>query len=198
MSRNTVRQDPVQALREAEANLVLVFGEANAWPLDRPDRPQPDEAELLQLVAWRADGGDAFEAVLAPTRPLSPTAAFHLDLDESAFAAAEPRAQALARFRAFLSPGDALVGWGPFCRDLLEAEGEPARPFLDLRAVMAHRLQRRPGSVEAWAGRLGVALPDGQGRAARRLRSMRSVLRALLDGTLPREARSAQPPLEPA
>jgi len=40
--------------------------------------------------------------------------------------------------------------------------------------------------VELLAQRLNVELPDGQGRAARRLNALREVTRAVLDGRLAR------------
>jgi DTW domain-containing protein YfiP len=178
--RNSVPKPPLQPLRDAREHLVAVFGEANAWPPDHPGRPPGDDAELVQLVARRLSTGEAFHALLQPRRPLGPTVGFHLDLAPEAILAAPAREAVLARWAAFLAPGDVLVGWGGFCRDLLEAEGARSGPFLDLRSLHAQHLGARPGSVEALAERGGAALPAGQGRAARRLAALAAVTAALL------------------
>jgi DTW domain-containing protein YfiP len=180
--RNSKPVDPAQPLHDAGPRLVTLFGEANAWPLDAPDRPPSDDAELIQVVAERPATGERFEALLAPKRPLSPTVAFHLDLSAAALAQGLPRAEALARLDAFLGPDAVLVGWGRFCVELLEAEAVPPRPFIDLRSVLAQAARGRPGSVEALATRLGATLPDGKGRAARRLVALGLVLSAAKSG----------------
>jgi hypothetical protein len=110
---------------------------------------------------------------------------FHLDLAPEAILAAPSREAVLARWAAFLAPGDVLVGWGGFCRDLLEAEGALPRPFLDLRSLHAQHLGARPGSVEALAERGGAVLPSGQGRAARRLAALAAVTGSLLHPHFP-------------
>jgi hypothetical protein len=183
-NRNSVRAEPLAPLFEASDRLVAVFGEANAWPPDHALRPEGDDAELVQLVAVRLESQQAFATLLRPRRPLGPTVAFHLDLGEDAILAAPPREVALAGFQAFLHGSDVLVGWGSFCRHLLEVEGAPARPFLDLRSLYAQHLGIRPGSVEDRALALGTVLPAGQGRAARRLAALAAVSRALLDAHL--------------
>ena len=184
--RNTVRRDPVTVLREEAARLVVLFGEANAWPLDDPRRPADAKAELIQLVACRLSTGERFEALLRPQGPLSPSAAFHLELPEEALAQAEPRAAALARWRGFLREGEVLVGWGTFCKSLLSAEGMQGVQFVNLRGVLAASLGRRPGSVEAVAARLGTPSLAGQGRAVRRLEALRLACVATVDGAAER------------
>ena len=62
------RVDPLDALREAKGRLVAVFGEANAWPMDREDRPEGD-AELVQLV-WIRKGNCSNQALLDWLDPL--------------------------------------------------------------------------------------------------------------------------------
>lgn len=186
--RNSPRFDPLGELKDKAGHLVAVFGEANAWPLDAVDRPA-GEAELLQLVAERLDTGERFTALLKPSRPLSPSVSFHLDLPDTALLEAQSRADALTQWRAFVRPGDLLVGWGRFCFDLLTVEGAPPEASYDLRRGLTQLGPRRPGSVEACAARLGVSLPDGQGRAMRRLVSLAASARAVLgrgpDAVLP-------------
>jgi hypothetical protein len=182
--RNSVREDPTAAMKADAARLVVVFGEANAWPADAANRPLPDVPELLALVAERVATGESFEALMQARRPLSPSVPCQLDLPAEALEAAEPRALALARWSEYLRPDDVLVGWGPFCASLLQAEGLRERRFIDLRAVLARWSSRRPGSVEACAALLGASLPHGKGRAPRRLMALAIVARATLTGEL--------------
>ncbi|MFZ5439416.1 MAG: tRNA-uridine aminocarboxypropyltransferase [Myxococcota bacterium] len=180
--RNTVRVDPIAPLRERE--LVVVFGEANAWPLCDPARPQPDDPELVQLVAERLSTGERFVQLLRPIRPLGPRVPMHLDVPAERLLAAPVREDVIAAWRAFLRPGELQVGWGRFCRDLLAREGVEPRDFLNLRSVLGQLRQTTPGSVEELAMSLGAELPEGQGRAMRRLHSLSMVTRALLDGRI--------------
>lgn len=194
--RNSVKFDPTAELKEAAGRLVVVFGESNAWPLDDPNRPLPDDPELIQVVAGRVSPrsltlspggrGDFFSTLLQAKRPLGPRVPLHLDLPREALLAAPPRPEAFAALHAFLHDGDVLVGWGSYCGDLLRKEGALHHRFLDLRQILARAWNERPGSVELLAQRLAVALPDGQGRAARRLNALREVTRAVLDGRLAR------------
>jgi hypothetical protein len=184
--RNSVRADPLAPLREAAERLVVVFGEANAWPLDEPHRPQPDVPELIQLVAARVTTAETFATLLQPKRPLGPRVALHLDLPREVLLAAPGRAAALDAWRGFLRPDDVLVGWGRFCCDLVCAEGPLGHDFIDLRCALARAWNARSGSVEALAAHLGAALPAGRGRALRRLIALREVTRAILDGRLAR------------
>ncbi|MCU0698084.1 MAG: DTW domain-containing protein [Myxococcaceae bacterium] len=179
--RNTARVDPMAELTAQRDSLVAVFGEANAWPLDAANAP-PGEPELIQLVAQRLATGERFEAVLQATRPLAPSVPLHLDLSLERLEASEPRDAALARWRAFVRPIDVLVGWGRYCRDLLEHEGAAPPAFVDVRAKLCQVGAGRPGSVEACAGRLGLSLSEGRGRAVRRLESVLGVTRAAVEG----------------
>lgn len=197
--RNSVKFDPTAALKAASGRLVAVFGESNAWPLDDPNRPLPDDPELIQIVAGRVqplsltlspegsgDSASIFSTLLQAKRPLGPRVPLHLDLPREALLAAPSRTDAFAALRDFLRDDDVLVGWGSYCADLLRKEGALHHDFFDLRQIVARAWNERPGSVELLAMRLAVALPDGQGRAARRLNALREVTRAVLDGRLAR------------
>lgn len=177
-ARNSEKADPFAALKQA-TSVVVVFGESNAWPLDATDAP-PGDPELVQLVALRVSTNERFEAVLTPLRPLAPSVPLHLDLPRERLLDAEARPTAFARWKAFVREGDLLVGWGRYCHDLLVHEGVPPAAFEDVRARLCQLNAGRPGSVEACAARLGQALPDGAGRAARRLEAVAAVTRAAL------------------
>jgi DTW domain-containing protein YfiP len=175
----------VAALRARPADVVAIYAEANAWA---SGSEVGGEAELIQLVAARPLGGERFEAVLAPRRPLGPGVATHLELPEGLLRDGEPAERALARFAAFLRPGDLFCGWGPYALGLLKAEGLPEREFADLRLACARGLKRRPGGVEQAVRLLGRAeLPEpmGPGRAGRRLASLLEVHRRLVEGERP-------------
>lgn len=187
--RNTVRVDPIDVLRGRE--LVVVFGEANAWPLCDPDRPQPDDPELVQLVAERVSTGERFVQLLRPARRLGPRVPDHLDLSAEQILAAPARDEIIAAWKHFIRPGELQIGWGRFCRDLLEREGAPPEDFVNLRSILGQLRQSPPGSVESLAEGLGAKLPDGQGRAMRRLASLAEVTRAVLDGRVAPVPRSA-------
>jgi DTW domain-containing protein YfiP len=180
--RNTVRVDPVEPLRGRE--LVVVFGEANAWPVTDPHRPLPDVPELVQLVAERLSTGERFESLLRPARPLGPRVPLHLDVDAPTIMNAPARDEVMAAWHRFIRPGDLQVGWGTFCRDLLMREGVAEFDFVNLRSVVAQVRNRTPGSVELLAESWGAVLPDGRGRASRRLKSLATVAHKLLQGEL--------------
>lgn len=177
--RNTVRVDPTAVLRGRD--LVVVFGEANAWPMCDPDRPQPDDPELVQLVAERLDTGERFERLLKPVRPIGPRVPQHLDLSAEDLARAGDRAEVIAAWKQFIRPGDLQLGWGSFCRDLLARESAAPDDYLNLRGVLGRLVDGPPGSVESLAQSFGAVLPEGKGRALRRLVSLAFVTRAVLE-----------------
>ncbi len=171
----------VAALRSRPDDVLAIYAEANAWALGSAVE---GEAELIQLVAARP-GGEWFEALLAPRRPLGPGVATHLELPAERLLDGEPAAEALARFAAFVRPGDLYCGWGPYALGLLKAEEAPEREFADLRLACARRLARRPGGVEQAVrllGRAELPPPVGSGRAGRRLASLLEVHRRLVEG----------------
>jgi DTW domain-containing protein YfiP len=185
--RNTARVDPLEPLRDRE--LVVVFGESNAWPLCDPGRPLPDDPELVQLVAERLSTGERFERLLRPARLLGPRVPQHLDLTAEQIHSAEARADVFAAWRAFLRPGDLQLGWGSFCHDLLAREGVAPDAFSNLRSVFARLLDGAPGSVESLAEARGAVLPAGRGRAVRRLEALAFVTRGALEGRITRPPR---------
>ncbi len=170
----------VAALRARPEDVVALYAESNGWPTGTG--PGGDD-ELIQLAALRPATGERFEALVAPRRPLGPSVAVHLEVPEARLLAGEPVAEALARFQAFLRPGDLFCGWGPYAAGLLRAEGAPQRDFADVRLACARLLRRRPGGVEQAVRLLGAeALPAplGAGRAGRRLACLLEVYRRLL------------------
>lgn len=178
--RNSVADEAISQLRAVAGRLVVVFGEANAWPADDIRRPLPDEPELIQLVSARVQSGERFETLLSPLRPLGPHVPMHLDLPANCFEEAPSRQLALERWAGFLRPDDILLGWGGYCAALLHQEGALNHEFINLRSALSQVSSGRLGSVEACATRLNALLPEGRGRAARRLEALLHVGRAML------------------
>ncbi|MBZ4418244.1 tRNA-uridine aminocarboxypropyltransferase [Myxococcus sp. RHSTA-1-4] len=167
----------LRALAERFENLVLFYGEANAHP-SGTDIP----SELVHAVACRPATGERFEAVIAPELPLARSTPLHVELPEEVLLAGEPRTQALARFEAFLRPGDELAVWTTFALDLLWAGGVTRRPASNVRLATARALKGKAGGVEQAMELLkGPDLPLwAPGRAGRRIRALESVVRELV------------------
>jgi hypothetical protein len=140
------------------------------------------DPELIQLVALRVSDGARFEAILEPARPLAPNVPNHLEVPLEHLLHAEARTDVFARWRSFLRPTDVLVGWGRYCHDLLSREHAAPASFIDVRSILCALQSQRPGSVEAYALRLGGAVVQRSGRALRRLDAVEAVVRALLEG----------------
>jgi DTW domain-containing protein YfiP len=172
--RNTRRRDVTKPLRDAWANLVLAYGEANGWPAEANI---PGKAELIQLVALRPSSGERFEVLLKPRRPLAPRAAFHLDVPPQTLLDGLEVSEALERWRAFSRPDDVVATWGPFTLDLLTDAGAPVARTLNLKHIASQLVFRSMGGLERAAG--DGALIEGKGRAARRLHALELVARRL-------------------
>jgi DTW domain-containing protein YfiP len=184
--RRRVRQpraprDPRERLPEIITrrfgDLLCVVGEANAWPY-RAGVASPPE-ELVHWVAHRVATGETFDAITAPERPLSPSTTFHSELPESVLRAAAPRAELFARFARFARPTDLVCAWGHYGPDLLRAGGGVLPPEqLDLRAEAHRLLNRKLGSLEAYAATMGATpAPLTIGRAGRRLAMLVQIVR---------------------
>jgi DTW domain-containing protein YfiP len=166
-------------LTERTADLVVGYGEANAWPRGTP---LGDGSEIVHLVAERVVSGERFEAFVAPRRPLAPSFSHHSGIAPETVLAGEPFARFLERFRAFLRPSDVLGGWGYFWAEALRREGAPLPEFIDLRCVARRALRSSPGDVEGCVARLGAA-PEpawASGRTGRRAAAISAVARALI------------------
>ena len=169
-------------------SLVMVAAEANSH---RRGSGVPGAPELIQLAAVRPSTGEAFNAFLAPRRPLAPCATRHLEVSTEEILNGRSVLDSLELWNRFLQPGDHLVGWGGFASELLRQEGwNPEQAPIDLRIVAAHRLKRRPGSVEAAAraldGNPGEPWP-APGRAGRTVKGL-----AVLVEQLVREKRASR------
>jgi len=181
--RPRVKRRPPLADRLAAVapRLVYVYGDANGWPMRHPAwRP----AELVHWIARRASG-ERLELVLAPRNPLGPNTARHVELDEDVLRGGLSIEDATRRWHDFSRPDDVLVHYGPFHRRLAAAVGMhvPAERF-DLRSELLQLGHTQLGGIEACAARLDAIGegPDGHGRAARRLGTLRGIVARLAPG----------------
>ncbi|MFE8600954.1 tRNA-uridine aminocarboxypropyltransferase [Archangium violaceum] len=181
-------QPPLELRTIAEnfEHLVLLYAEANAHPAE-----QALPSELVHLVAMRPATGERFQAVLAPRQPLARSTCLHVELPEETLRAGEPLESGLARFQAFVRPGDKLAVWTTFALELLRRDGFPVPEALNVRLACARALKSKPGGVEHGAELLGSRLPEqwAPGRAGRRIVALEAVVRALDE-----RGRATEPP----
>ncbi len=166
----------LRAIAEDFEHLVLLYAEANAHPLE-----QNIPSELVHLVAMRPSTGERFESVLAPRQPMARSTPLHVEMSEEALLAGESLEAGLARFQAFLRPGDKFAVWTTFALDLLRRDGFPVPEAVNVRLSCARALKQKAGGVEQGAALLGASVPEpwAPGRAGRRIVALEAVVRAL-------------------
>jgi len=161
------------ALRDRFADLVLVVGEANAWPYHTAAKPAD---ELVHLVALRPATGECFDRIAAPAGALAPSTSFHCELPDARLLAGDPLGDVVAAFARFVRPTDVIGAWGHHGLDLLRDAGGPTLERIDLRATTQRYLHRKLGSLEDFAATLGDTPPLGDGRAGRRIAALAQVI----------------------
>lgn len=155
-------------------DVVVLAGEANAWPYEVAGRPKQ---ELVHVVAVRlsADGGarEVFDVVVAPRGPLSPTTTHHARLGEAELVGGVSLEAFHRAWRAFVRDEDVVAFWGPHAAGLLVAEGGYLPDDgVDLRRAAVEYLREKSPSIMDAALRLGVThVGIGRGRAGSRLGS---------------------------
>jgi DTW domain-containing protein YfiP len=166
-------------LLEREADLVVGYGEANAYPRGSAGS---GEAELVHWAAERVATGERFEALIAPRRALSPSFTTHTHIAPELVLAGESFASFVERWHAFYRDSDLLLGWGFYASERLAAEGVSLPERQDLRMLARRQLRQKTGEVAACAALLGAPLaePWAQGRTGLRLAGALAVTRALL------------------
>ncbi len=180
------RAVPVE-FRDRAADVVLAYGEANAWPVTTRDPPPP---EIVHWVAVRPATGETFEAVVAPHHPLAVATHLHVGISREDLLAGEPFASFAARWSAFARPTDLLTTWGHYASEVATHNGLVLPERIDLHRATALFLGEKTGVVEAMPQRLGIraGVPWARGRAGLRLGAMAAVHAALAAHarTLPR------------
>ncbi|PTL77603.1 tRNA-uridine aminocarboxypropyltransferase [Vitiosangium sp. GDMCC 1.1324] len=176
----------LRSIAEDFEHLVLLYAEANAHPSE-----MGIPSELVHLVAMRPSTGERFETILAPRRPMARSTSLHVELPEEVLLSGEPLEAGLARFQAFLRPGDKLAVWTTFALDLLRRDGFPVPEAVNVRLACARALKNKTGGVEQGAEQLGSRLPEpwARGRAGRRIAALEAVVRALDE-----RGRATEPP----
>jgi DTW domain-containing protein YfiP len=163
-------------LHERADDVVCLHGEANAWPARAGVEHPP---EIIHWVARRARGGETFEAIIAPRRPLAPAIPGHVRISRERLAAGESWDSFRARWAAWTRADDVICAWGRYPVDVLESEGValPAAR-IDLRPAAGFFLGTRTGSVEDCTARLGVSVPGpfGVGRGGARLAALSAIV----------------------
>ena len=166
-------------LLEREADLVVGYGEANAWA---KGSALGGDAEIVHWAVERVSTGERFEALIAPRRPLSPSFEAHARIPAEQVLGGEPLASFVERWRAFCRPTDLLLGWGFYASERLVAEDVEVPERLDLRMLARRQLRQKTGEVAACAAALGAppSEPWALGRTGERLQGALAVTRALL------------------
>jgi DTW domain-containing protein YfiP len=170
-----------ELLRTRSSDLVVAYGEANAWPRGTPLGPHP---EVVHWAAERPFSGERFEALISPRKPLSPSFTHHTGVPERLVTEGESWDSFCRRWQAFVRPNDVLCGWGYFASELLRAEGLALPERIDMRQVAINYLGRKPGEVGECAALLGepVLASTVPGRTGVRLGGLLAVVRALVSG----------------
>ena len=142
-------------LRDAFDSLVLVMGDANAWPHSSAERAAGDE--LVHWVAVRPADGTALVSTLAPRNPLAPATSERTGLSPEALRAGTSPAAFLAELEAFWRPGDVVASWGHHALRLLQgAGGRIPGSYIDLRLAARLQTNRKPGMLESFAKHEGL------------------------------------------
>ncbi|HEY4181282.1 MAG TPA: tRNA-uridine aminocarboxypropyltransferase [Kofleriaceae bacterium] len=172
-------------------NLVVVVGEANAWPFsnDRGDSPRD---ELAHWLAYRVSTGETFSMIARPERELSPTAVFHTKLTEAQLRAGAPRAEVVEAYAHFARPDDIVVSWGHYGPQLFLDAGGTLPRGIDLRTAAQRFESKKLGPLEHYATSLGkVPLTLAEGRGGERLAQLAHILSSWRALSLARLGRSS-------
>ncbi len=158
-------------------DIVVLVGEANAWPYSAGTSNPRDE--LVHLVLHRLTTGETYARVIAPRRDLSPTTTFHTDLPGARLLAGTTPQLALAEAAAFLRPTDVICTWGHYGAQLVDEAGGSLPNRIDMRAAAYRCFNKKIGTLEEYARSLGGdPTPVTDGRAGLRAAMLAQILRA--------------------
>ncbi|HMJ12796.1 MAG TPA: DTW domain-containing protein [Polyangiaceae bacterium] len=178
------RIDPLLQLLASElSNLVVGYGEANAWPRGTPLGPFP---ELVHWAAERVATGERFEAFVKPEHPLAPSFTRQTALEAARFENAMTWPEFRDAWAGFQRPSDLLCGWGFFSSELIRTRGAPLSRRLDVRRGIRQFLRAKPGDISQAAERLNAELraPWAPGRTGVRLAALSAIVRNLASASL--------------
>lgn len=177
--RRTAYERLPAEIRLRYEDLVLVYGDANAWPYGTAEQQLGDE--LIYWVAQRPSTDETFSFVIAPRKPLSPDIPGHTGLPAAQLLDGGSVEELRAAFSAFLRPTDILSSWGHHgLRMFKDCGGTLPDIYLDLQQAARDLSNRKTGTLEQYASELIGAPVNGSlpGRAGRRLALLRGVLDA--------------------
>ncbi len=181
LARKAARKSAApQRLRTRAADLVVAYGEANAWPRGTELGRTP---ELVHWAAERVLSGERFEARIAPHYPLSPSFITHTGIEGEVVLGGESRTSFAERWNEFLRPTDLLCCWGYYASELLRESGATVGEHLDVRVLTRQHLRKKAGDVLDSARALDANLRESwaPGRTGLRLAGIAAVVRRLLD-----------------
>ena len=171
-------------LRDRPGDLVLVLGEANAWPVRAETQTPAHPDELVQWIACRVTTGEVFERVIAPTQPLGPNTLEHTRLPAPLLEGGCSVTALLQAWSQFLRPSDIVCWWGHHAKALFTSAGGALPPEeLDLRHIARSFTRGKLGTLEELATRWTgspVTTTLGAGRAGTRLAQLAAVTRYLI------------------
>ena len=176
VQRTPYERLPAQ-IRDRYEDLVLVYGDANAWPYGTPENRLGDE--LVYWVAHRPSTGESFSFVIAPRNPLAPDIPRHTELSAERLLAGGSVTDMLTAFAAFTRPTDVITSWGHHgLRMFQECGGTLPGAYLDLQQVARDLTNRKTGTLEHFAAEFVGAPVTGlpPGRAGRRLGLLLDIL----------------------
>jgi DTW domain-containing protein len=167
-------------LRERYADVVCVYGEANAWPYGSVERASGCSDELVHWVAQRPSTGETFDLVLAPRHPVSPSTELHSGLSAGLLAGGRSVAELGERWRAFVRETDVVCSWGHYVTTLFAGLGLPLPgERVDLRQAARVYARGKVGTLDDFVARIDAvpSPPAGEGRAHARLAQIAAIAR---------------------
>ncbi|HEY2407518.1 MAG TPA: tRNA-uridine aminocarboxypropyltransferase [Polyangiaceae bacterium] len=187
---NRYAEQPVLPILKTRAQDVLLgYGEANAWPYGTAGAPEP---EVVHWLATRVATGERFEAYIAPTGAFAPSLFRHTDLVPERVRNGETVAAFCERWERFLRPNDLLAGWGFYAARLLRTRGVPVPPLLDLREAAIRSVGRCVGELDDYVSLLNLERDPAwaEGRTGRRMASIEALARHLARASRRRRVRA--------
>jgi DTW domain-containing protein YfiP len=168
-------------------DIVVVVGEANAWPYDSGLTDPRDE--LVHWLAHRPASNETFSMIVRPERPISPTTSFHTRISDETLLAGAPRDDVFSAFSAWSRPTDVLMSWGHYGPSLVtDVGGSLPDARIDMRAAAQRYESKKLGTLDQYAESLGfthaptIASDGGialaPGRGGERLAMLAHIVRA--------------------
>lgn len=167
-------------LGERAADLVCVYGEANAWPYGTEERTRNPEA-LVHWVARRLGTGESFERVIAPRGALAPNTTRWIELDRETLVAGCDLPSLRRDWRAFVRDSDVICSWGTYATKLFVAAECVLPPaHVDVREAARQWANGKVGTLAEVVAKIGASPAERltPGRAGLRLSELATITAA--------------------